>query len=445
MKANLPTSPGAPAPRPDKGPVKVLKQGSITVPIYETTNRIYRQNPATGQRELKSEHPQFTLAYYQGNRRVRLKFTALAEAETKANEILVKLANGDSEALKLNGSDRLAYVDACQELHSWKPDARLHAAIAEYVAAAKRLPEGVTLRECVDFFLKRHPAGLPHKTVREVLDELLATKTNAGKSEIYVKELSRRLGRFAEAFQVPISTVTGPQVEAFLRNRGHAARTQNNERRLIGTLFKYAVKRGYLPKDHDEMSAVERADDTGNDIEVFTPDELRKLLQLVRPEMVPYLAIAAFAGLRAAEIDRLDWSEVNLTERFIEIKASKSKTASRRLAPIPDNLLAWLTPYVQPFGPVCNFERSDKQLFYYLAPKAGLKWKRNGLRHSFISYRLAVVKDIGEVSLEAGNSAQMIFKHYRQLVTEKQGSDWFSILPPDSAANIIPLPAAATA
>jgi integrase len=164
---------------------------------------------------------------------------------------------------------------------------------------------------------------------------------------------------------------------------------------------------------------------------------------MVRPEMVPYLAIAAFAGLRAAEIDRLDWSEVNLAERFIELKASKAKTASRRLAPIPDNLLAWLTPYAQPFGPVCNFERSDKQLFYYLAPKAGLKWKRNGLRHSFISYRLAVVKDVGAVSLEAGNSAQMIFKHYRQLVTEKQGNEWFSIKPGESAANVIPLPAAA--
>ncbi len=443
MKANPPASSVCVTPITDKGPLKVVKQGSITVPIYETTNRIYRRNPATGLRELKSEHPQFTLAYYQGNRRVRLKFTTFADAEAKANEVLINLANGDSEALKLTGNDRLAYVDACQELRRWKEGTRLHTAVADYVAAAKRLPDGVSLRECVDFFLKRHPSGMPRKTVREVLDELLATKTNAGKSDIYVKELRRRLGRFADAFQVPIATVTGAQIEELLRHRGHAARTQNNERRLIVMLFKYAVKRGYLPKDHDELSGVERADDSGTDIEVFTPAELRKLLDMVRPEMVPYLAIAAFAGLRAAEIDRLDWSEVNLAERFIELKASKAKTASRRLAPIPDNLLAWLTPYAQPFGPVCNFERSDKQLFYYLAPKAGLKWKRNGLRHSFISYRLAVVKDVGAVSLEAGNSAQMIFKHYRQLVTEKQGNEWFSIKPGESAANVIPLPAAA--
>jgi hypothetical protein len=35
-------------------------------------------------------------------------------------------------------------------------------------------------------------------------------------------------------------------------------------------------------------------------------------------------------------------------------------------------------------------------------------WKRNGLRHSFISYRIAPVKNENTVSLEAGNSPQMI-------------------------------------
>ena len=52
-------------------------------------------------------------------------------------------------------------------------------------------------------------------------------------------------------------------------------------------------------------------------------------------------------------------------------------------------------------------------------------WKRNGLRHSFISYRLAGIKDVGQVSLEAGNSTQMVFKHYRQLVTEEQARAWW--------------------
>ena len=58
-----------------------------------------------------------------------------------------------------------------------------------------------------------------------------------------------------------------------------------------------------------------------------------------------------------------------------------------------------------------------------------IPWRHNALRHSFCSYRLADVKNAAQVALEAGNSPQMIFKHYRELVTEEQAKDWFAITP----------------
>ena len=63
-------------------------------------------------------------------------------------------------------------------------------------------------------------------------------------------------------------------------------------------------------------------------------------------------------------------------------------------------------------------------------------WKRNALRHSFISYRLAVLKDVAAVALEAGNSPTMIFRNYRALVTESEGKTWFSIAP-EAITNIV--------
>lgn len=45
----------------EKGTIDLGKQGSITIPIYATTNRIYRPNPIPWLRELKSEHPHFTI------------------------------------------------------------------------------------------------------------------------------------------------------------------------------------------------------------------------------------------------------------------------------------------------------------------------------------------------------------------------------------------------
>ena len=64
--------------------------------------------------------------------------------------------------------------------------------------------------------------------------------------------------------------------------------------------------------------------------------------------MVPFLAIGAFAGLRSAEIQRLDWAD--LKESFIEVTAGNAKTRSRRLVPIQPNLAKWLAIYRQDSG-----------------------------------------------------------------------------------------------
>jgi hypothetical protein len=53
----------------------------------------------------------------------------------------------------------------------------------------------------------------------------------------------------------------------------------------------------------------------------------------------------------------------------------------------------------------------------------------NGLRHSFASYRLAIVQSAEQVSLEMGNSPRKLFTNYRQLATKSQAELWFSVMP----------------
>ena len=346
--------------------------------------------------------------------------------------------------LRLTATDRLVYLQAQDDLRSLNRP--LNVAVSEYANAVIRLPQGVNLGEVVDFFLRRNPAGLSHKTVREVYDELIHSKTKAGRGAVYIKDLHSRLGRFAEAFQMNIGNVTGSMIDRHLEELNVAGRTKRNHLRVITSLFKFAIRRKYLPKDAlDELAVVEKPEEEVTEIEIFSPDEMDEILRVARPELAAWMAIAGFAGLRAAELQRLDWREVNLTEKHIEVTAAKSKTASRRLVPITDNLLAWLTPYAKTSGRVSGFENMAKQIGWLVQDINASRenqakehsqdavlfhWKRNALRHSFISYRLATVKNTAEVALEAGNSPQMIFKHYRQLVTEAEANKWFSILPP---------------
>jgi integrase len=52
------------------------------------------------------------------------------------------------------------------------------------------------------------------------------------------------------------------------------------------------------------------------------------------------------------------------------------------------------------------------------------------MRHSFATYHLAYFQDAGKTAHELGHhNPDMLFAHYRNLATEAQGREWFSIFP----------------
>jgi integrase len=283
-----------------------------------------------------------------------------------------------------------------------------------------------------------------------LLIEQKTTSTKRGReaSPDYLKDLKARLGRFAEQFKCPVTCIRPDDVLNFLDGLKMRARTRFNYARLLRTLFRFAQSRRFYPKEIDPMEGIEIDFDDNGEIEIFTAAELDRILKAARPELIPFVAIGAFAGLRHTEIKRLDWQEIDLERGFIEVKGAKAKTRQRRLVPISENLKTWLSTHHKKLGPVIPFVHSSKQLMWLVDdvnkahPKETFRWKRNGLRHSFISYRVAEVQSADKVALEAGNSPQMIFKHYRELVRPEEAKLWFSIVP-EKASNVIPLTAVA--
>ena len=165
---------------------------------------------------------------------------------------------------------------------------------------------------------------------------------------------------------------------------------------------------------------------------VFTTEQMKRILKALEPDLLPCIAIGAFAGLRSAELSRLMWSDVKLADRVIVVGAEAAKTATRRVVPIQDNLAAWLAPHARPEGrvsPVIAENSLWNRFQNSAARKSGVKWVHNGLRHSFVSYRLAVTHDPARVATEAGNSPAMVHRHYKALCTEAEGKEWFSIIP----------------
>ena len=95
-----------------------------------------------------------------------------------------------------------------------------------------------------------------------------------------------------------------------------------------------------------------------------------------------------------------------------------------------DNLSAWLQRVAKPSGPLWNQSRRVFDWHLHMTHKrAMVKCKPNGLRHSFVSYRVAVVLDPQKVALEAGNSPEMIFSNYREVVTPDEAKAFWAIAP----------------
>jgi len=90
---------------------------------------------------------------------------------------------------------------------------------------------------------------------------------------------------------------------------------------------------------------IAKAKDRGGEIGILTPKQLADLLTASDEEAKLYFAIAAFTGLRSAELIRLEWEDVNFAREHIQVGKGKAKTATRRLVPIQPNLMQWLSEY----------------------------------------------------------------------------------------------------
>ena len=408
-----------------------IKRGSASVRIYEA-------------KFLKAGHEyvNYTISYWHRGKRVRKAFASLEIAREQAAARASELANGDLSVLSLKAEDGAAYRRAMQLLQPC--GVSLEIAAAQYAEAHKILG-GISLIEAAKMAAKTHHGLKPNVTVAETIAELLKDRELNGVGEHHLRVLRGMLARFAGVFQeTRIASLDGPIIKAFLDGLdGVTARTRNNYRAVVGQVFHFAKFRRYLAQDHDSIEHIAEYKETPGEIEIYTPAEIETLLNNAGPTMLPFLAIGAFAGIRHAEIGRLDWKDISLTAGHIIVQANNAKTASRRIVPVTENLAQWLAPFEKPFGPVCFRQNMAGPLRRFTKKKSlkksGFKWKHNALRHSFISYRVADVKDVPRVALEAGNSPAMIFQHYREVVTAEAAKAWFAVRP-STGRKIIEMP-----
>lgn len=406
-----------------RGPVEIIEGKNARIPIYDA-----------GEGKV-------ILAYYAEGKRKLVKCQSLEAGRTRAKEIIGSLTSGNAHAASFTVRQTAAINEAIEIL---QPTRVAFTEAARQFAEAYTLLDGRgTIVEAVKFFLEEHQkAQLPPIKVSILIESFLKHLKEQKKSRRYTLDMQARLHKAAETFAGNVADIKATDINLWLIGMKEASgRTRNNYRSALATLLSYARSQGYLPRGvqtEAEFSLRQHELKTG-EIGIYTPEKLHTLLFEIEPRLVPFVAIGAFAGLRTAEIVRLEWPEIRFGQNVIEIKAAKSKTASRRLVPILPVLAEWLAPVRKDSGRVLRGVHDEfaiatqfKKAVDAITNDKGeplVKIVHNGLRHSFITYRMAIVKSAAEVALEAGNSPRMIFEHYRELSTEAEAKKWFGNRP----------------
>ena len=403
-----------------------FKRGSFTGTIYKTSREMGGQT-----------YTVFRYSYYQPDGKRVLKDSGSME---RAQQILEDAAQAfgraQPDALSFTPEQRRD-ADAAMALLT-PYGLSLYTAASRLTEVLAVLPSGLSLMDVVRQGVARYPGT--DKTVAEVVAEIVKDREANGRSTKYLKDMSGRLGQFATAFATLISSVNPAQVRTYVQRLKNtdgsplAARTRENHRRLIVTLFEYGAQQGYVARD----SAADIANIQGPRVVagvtgIFTPQEIRQILTALSGVDRIICALGAFCGLRTAELSRLRWENIRLDQRVLVIDAGQTKTASRRVIPMPENSVAWITPMIptQATGRVSRHDHPDYQSKHLAetAQALGIPWVRNGLRHSWCTYRLAVTKNAALTAHEAGNSPQILHRHYNELVTEAEGKAWFNVHP----------------
>jgi integrase len=389
-----------------------------------TKVRIYTINRKDG-------YDQFTLAWKEGGSRRTRCFSCMDEAKMVGQQVTVRLINGFSDTCEATRRD-LDILRHCERTAT-EVGVTLAAAIEEW-ASARRTAGSIPLSDAVRFYAANRADLFPTRSNVQAAAEFSVSLKRKGVSDIYVRNATASLKRFTDAVSGNIADVTVTDINRFLDGlKKLGPVSKNGIRRNIVTLFVFAKKQGYLHPDRKTAAEqTESFKEPETEIKIFTPEEMESLLLTAHARILPLIAIGGFAGIRSAEVARLEWQDIKWDRGHIEIAGKKAKTAARRLVPLSDNLKAWLAPWRGETGPILTITDASGALGD-TAVKAKIPggWRQNALRHSYISYRVALTGDVARTSLEAGNSPRMIFRHYREIVDGEAAKAWWSIHPPE--------------
>lgn len=332
----------------------------------------------------------------------------------------------------------------------------------EAIAVSKLLePTGKSITEAVEYFLKETDLiKRTSITVKEVADLYLKKLEAKGRGVAHRSVMAGFLNMFCKDFgKTKIALLKESPIERWLyakrEERKQSPVTFNNHRNYIVMFLEYAVAKKYITenpaKEVEKIETRKRGQERPD--RLLTPEDMRLIIANAPERLKTAIVLMGLCGIRLAEVARLKWSNIMLSDNTISITEAVSKTKSSRSVPLSDLVCKYLATvedknmrryiYEPKNLEEVRSEDSEKEDFnrgrklkhelrtYKLRLADLVNWKANSLRVSAISYTLQRTGNAFETANQMGNSPSIIERTYKNLTNKRQAEKWFAIDPSD--------------
>ncbi|HUF60733.1 MAG TPA: tyrosine-type recombinase/integrase [Verrucomicrobiales bacterium] len=312
---------------------------------------------------------------------------------------------------------------------------------------ARMAETGLVLKDVLQNAVEAAERAAASQTVAKVFEAVLQEKERSGASARHLRSIRGMTGRFAADFgERAMSSITPAELSDWLHGLNVGPESQRTYARYLSLLFGFGIRHGWIARS--PLGSVPHPRVSETEVGIYTPAETARILATAEesfPETVAVLAISLFAGLRPSEGEALEWGDVDLPRGAVRVSQRKGRSARNRFVPINETLAAWLAIYGKAEGRLFPYASQESTNVWWgrkrlrrVIEAAEVEPIPDGFRHSFGSYRLAVLGgNRHEVAHEMGNSEAVILKHYRAPVLAADAVSYFSIMPGGAAPNIV--------
>ena len=297
-------------------------------------------------------------------------------------------------------------------------------------------PYRATLNEVVTDWLTRRQAAAASILFEVAMD---AFKNRDKRSPSYSRSIQQTRNRLQSLHGKLLNTITPEDLTSAMDRMPPSVR--NFTIRILGGLFNFGIKRGYCAENPCKKLDFARLEP--GEIEIYNPIDVSTILATATkqiPELIPFLAVSFFCGLRRAEALRLDWSAIDLHENFVKLPAAITKRRQSRYIEISENCKAWLMPHAKNAGRVTPYTPDAlRKRLSGLKTVHKIRTIKHGARHCFASYWLAEHGDINQLCRFIGDEPETTFKHYAKAATKREAEKFWAIMPKAIAVkNVVP-------